>query len=222
MSNPLLCACPKAASLTAISSPTCSFKMEQVVRLSLVRYSETVYFDSDAGTPNPITALASWTAAKAETDDNKHIISPLFSNLVIPSSEALEEGGNDNTTVNGIPVYLGEGVVQVTGFFRNLEPTLKDELNELVCESDASATGTPQLGAYFVNRAGNIFHKTESALPNDPLPVGIYNFRLGTRGTEGFAKDDIIPFSFYLDADWDDSLAVTKRTALDFNPLTQL
>ena len=213
----LTCACPKPTALTAITAVTCGFKLEQIVRMAFVRYTETPYFVEGV---NAIEDLASWTAAKGETDGTKHVISPLFSNLVIPPSEALEEGGNDNTTVNGVPVYLGEGVVQVTGFFRNLPPAVKDELELLSCESDASAAGSAQLGAYLINRAGDIFNK-EDATP-DPYPLEIFNFRLGTRGTEGFAKDDITPFSFYLPAGWDTGLVVEKRATLDFNPLTQI
>lgn len=221
MSQLLEC-CPKAAALTQPSDPTCNFKIEQVVKLALTRNVGNVYFDSDAGTPVLITALSDWQGGKAETDDLKIITTPLFAGLTIPSSEAIEEGGNDNTTVNGIPIYLGEGVVQVSGFFRNLEPAIKTQLELLACESNASASGTPQIGVYMFNRAGNIFHSSEVASPNDPIPIGIYNFRLGTRGTEGFAKDDIIPFTFYFDGDWDNNLAYTKRTDLDFNPLTQI
>lgn len=212
----LTCACPKPAEIQTIDAPSCNFKIEQLVRLALVRDPETANFDSIA----PITALASWTALLSATDDTKHVVTPLFSNGVIPNSEALEEGGNDNTTVNGIPIYFGEGVVQVTGFFRNLEPAIKTQLKALSCESATSASGVPEIGAFMFNRAGDIFHKEDST--PDPLPIGIYNFRVGTRGTEGYAKDDIIPFSFYLDAEWDTGLVRTARADLDFNPLTQL
>ncbi len=213
----LSCACPKPSALTAITAVSCAFKIDQTVRLAFVRNHTASLFPVSS---NAITALASWTANKALTNSNKHIISPLFSNPQLPQSEALEEGGNDNTTVNGIPLYMGEGFVKFTGQFRNLEPAIADQLRLLSCESEASAAGAALLGAYFINRAGNIFHKLDG--DDEPLPIEIYNFRTSSRGTEGFAKDDILNFSFYMDGNWDSGLSRTLRSTLDFNPLTQL
>jgi hypothetical protein len=76
------------------------------------------------------------------------------------------------------------------------------------------------LGVYAFNRQGNLFSKLDGS--GDILPIGIYNFRISTRGTEGYNQDDKLNFSFYLDDDWDSGLTEHKASTFDFNPLTQL
>lgn len=164
-----------------------------------------------------ITLLASWTALKAASDSTKIVVTPVLDSLVIPMSEAAEEGGNDNTTPNGIPIYLGENPVNVTGLFRNLPKTTIADLRKLTCESFNGAGG-PQLSVFLFTRYGKIIHAGASA--GDSFGIDMYNFRLSTPGSEGYNADNKSMMGFYLPSDWDEDFVIS--TPSDFNPITDL
>jgi hypothetical protein len=199
--------CPKPTALTAIPDNDCGMKFDQIVRLALQRRQSTPSFD---GT-DLITVEATWDALKALTTAEKVVMSPIFAGMVIPPSEGAEEGGNDNSTVNGIPQYLGENPVKVTGEFRNLKSTVKAALDKLAGESLASA-GVPQIWVYMFNRGRKVISKGNEGIP-------IYNFRVSTPGSEGYNQDNKHNFSFWLPADWDKDVVMAE---LDFDPLTSI
>lgn len=208
------CVCPKAAAITAIPAADCPLKLDQIVRLGFQRIQPGNASTFPAATAE-ITDIASWDALKTAVGGTKIQFSPYFDSLVIPQSEGLEEGGNDNSTAFGIPIDLGEGAVKVTGQFRNLPVAVKKALDAYRCESQ-SALGQAALGIYAINQYGEIIHNVNGT---DPVAIPIYNFRLSSRGSEGFNASDKIGFSFYLPAGWDNDLAVTKP---DFNALLEL
>lgn len=199
--------CPKPTALTAIPDNGCGMKFDQIVRLALQRTQDPASFDGTT----LITAEANWDTLIAASGNTKIVKTPIFADLVIPSSEAAEEGGNDNSTVGGVPQYLGENPVKVTGVFRNLLSATKLQLDKLAGESLAS-NGVSQIWIYAFNRHGKLISKG-----NDGIPI--YNFRLGTFGSEGYQQDNKCPFSFWLPADWDASVVMTS---LAFNPLTAI
>lgn len=199
--------CPKPASLTAIPAVGCGMRFDQVVKMGIQRVQATPSFN---GT-DLITTESVWDDLVAETDDTKMIITPFFAEFVIPPSENAEEGGGDNTTVNGLPINLGEQPVKVTGVFRNLPSAVKAALDKLAGESLASY-GTAQIWVYLFNKDGKIISKGDSGIP-------IFNFRVSTPGSEGYNQDNKNNFSFNLAADWDTSVVMTTPL---FNPLTAL
>ena len=207
--------CPKPESLTEIAAQDCRFKFDQILRLMFQRNTAAAPFTTAAA----IGLKASWDAHKAATDDNKVVVTPVTMAVEIPSSEAQTEGGNDNSTPFGMPVYLGEGAVEVTGQFRNLAPAVVKSLRALSPESDVSL-GVANLRVYMVNKDQYIIHEgqQEGGVAGDAWGIPVYNFRVGTMGSTGFNSDNMIPFSFTLPPYWDENLEMTKPT--DFNPLT--
>jgi hypothetical protein len=207
--------CPLPAALTAIPQPTCPFKMDQIVRLAFQRRQPI-------GTPAFTTlvlaqTLAEWTDYKAAVDSTKVVMSPIFTGFVIPNSEALTTGGGDNSTFNGIREYNGEGAVTVTGVFKNLPPASKNALELLSQESLASSVGVSNLTVFMWNRSGYGFANNPSGTIYQGIPV--YNFRVSTRGTEGFNAPDTVAFSFDLPGDWDAELVSFLP---GFDPLTEI
>jgi hypothetical protein len=212
--------CPLPAALTAIVQPACPFRFDQIVRMAFQRRQAA------GAEPFPtlvgLQTLANWTALLAAADSTKIVVSPIFSSLVIPSSEALTSGGNDNTTFAGIREYNGEGAVTVTGQFKNLSPASKRSLDLLAQESLAGSTGTTNLTGFFFNKDGYSFQV-------NPLAAGvattkykgfeIYNFRIGTPGSEGLNSPNVLPFSFDLKSDWFDYATSVKP---NFDPLTEI
>ena len=210
--------CPLPTSLTAIPQPTCPFRFDQIVRILFQRRQAAVPFPTLAD----IQTLGDWTTFKSAADSTKVTCSPIFSSLVIPPSEGLTTGGNDNTTFAGIREYNGEGAVTVTGSFKNLPPATKRILDTLSQESLAGSTGISNLSIFMVNRDGYIYAVNPApaeVATTEYWGVPAFNFRVSSPGSEGFNAPNINNFSFDLPENWANYLASVKPT---FDPLTAL
>jgi hypothetical protein len=213
--------CPLPAALTPMPAYNCPFHFDQIVRILFQRRQDV------ATPPFPtladIQSLLDWETFIAAVDSTKVVASPLFSGLVIPSSEALTAGGNDNSTIGGIPDYNGEGAVTPTGMFKGLPPVVKRALEALVAESLAGSTGISNLTAYFVNKDGIIYAHNPvdgaGAATTIYQGVPITNYRIGSVGSEGLNAKNINPFSFSMLPNWADYLAAIKPA---FDPLTEI
>lgn len=199
--------------MTAIpAANACKFKFDQILRLAFQRSAAGNSFDATT----LITAKTAWDTLIAAIDDTKVVFTPIIFNPIIPSSEELTEGGNDNSTPYGIEQYLGEGAVKVTGEFRNLTPEIKKALAALSCESDVSL-GVANLRVFMMNKDGQVIHEVDPDTPTEQRGIPIYNFRVGSMGSQGFNSDNVIPFSFSMAGDWDNEIAMVKPA---FNILT--
>lgn len=201
--------CPPPASLAAVPAQDCPERFDQIVRFAFQRIQDTPSF-----TETSIMLQATWTDLMAETDDTKLILSPLIPNVVIPPGEVLKEGGNDNTTINGIPKLAGRGFVPVTAQLQDTKAAVRAALRALVAES-ALIPGFTNLWAYGINRFGQVIYEKSSA---NCLGIKIYNLYVGDTGTEGLNKSNINNLTFDLEPGWSDATATIKPTA--FNPLT--
>ena len=210
--------CPLPAALTAIPQPTCPFRFDQIVRLAFQRRQTAAPFEALAD----IQTLLNWTTFKAAIDSTKIVMSPIFSGLVIPKSEGLTTGGNDNTTFAGIREYNGEGAVTVTGMLKNLPAATKRALDLLTQESLAGSTGISNLTIYMINRDGYIFCVNPApgeVATTEYWGVPAYNFRVSSVGSEGFNAPNVNDFSFDLQDNWANYLVSVKPT---FDPLTAI
>ncbi len=212
--------CPLPTALTPITAQDCGIIWGQIAGFAVQRIDDATNNFTAPG--NPITAEVNWNTFAGAADDTKIIYTPfLGSGLTIPKSTANETGGNDNTTIEGIPIYNGEDVVQVTGLFRNLNMTVVDELRLLTDES-LSAIGRTNIGVYlFPEQTDTDNRVIARQLATDSYaPIPIYNFRLSSVGTEGFNAQNEYDVTFYLKGRWDDD--VDTVSGLDFDPLTKL
>jgi len=215
--------CPLPATMQDISAITCAQRWDQITMLAFQRIQSTPSFDDSS---TLITEVANWTALKAASDATKVIVTPILDSLVIPQSETQEEGGNDNSTPNGIPIYLGESVINVTLQFRNLPAQSIAELRKLVAES-LNGPGGPQVWVYMFTKNGKVIGNSSTTKGNVDKTgayadsgIPIYNFRLGSLGTEGFNQDNKSPASFYMEELWDENWVVATPT--DFTPQIDL
>lgn len=203
-----LFSCPPAASIADIPEQTCPERFDQVVRLLLQRKQTSASFTTTTG-----LVVATWTPLLTETDDTKIQGTPLFANAVIPRGELLKEGGNDNTTINGIPRLNGRGFVPVTLELQDVEAAVRTALRSYAADS-ALQPGFTNLSAYFVNRFGQIICKKDGT---NLFGIDIYNFYVGDVGTDGLGKSNIANMSFDLAPGWSDDVVIIKPT--DFNPM---
>lgn len=208
--------CPLPEALTEIPQPSCPFKLDQIVRMAFQRRQPSA--TPPFATLAELQAIAKWNTYKAATDSTKMVFSPIFAGMVIPPSEGLTTGGNDNSTFNGIPDYNGEGSVTVTGVMKNLPPATKRALDALSQESLAGVTGATNLTVFLFNKDGYSFQENPAA-GTTYRGIPIYNFRISSVGSEGLNAPNIHNFSFGVPANWADYLTSVKPT---FDPLTEL
>lgn len=201
--------CPLPAALTVIPAFNCGIQFDQIVKIAFQRRQDG---DPSFDETDLITAKASWDPLLAAVGATKVVVSPVFTGFTIPASEPLVQGGNDNSTFNGIPEYNGEGSVTPAGQFKNVPVNVLNAMDSLSQESLASSVGKSNLTAFFITKDGMIIHNNGKGFP-------IYNFRVGTTGSEGFNAKNIAPFSFSLDPYWDRTAVVSDPA---FDPLTEL
>jgi hypothetical protein len=198
--------CPPPTALADIPSQSCPERFDQVVKIAFQRTQSTSSF-----TALTIKTQATWTPLLTAVDDTKVIISPYIANVVIPTGELLKEGGNDNTTINGIPRLAGKGFVAVTAALEDANAAVREAINALASES-AIQPGFTNLAIYMFNRFGQIIANSDgSAIP-------VYNVAIGDVGTEGFNKTNKANMSFDLAPGWSDDVTVFNPTS-PFNPL---
>jgi len=201
--------CPLPASLTPVIPIDCPFRLDQIVKMLFFQRSHGPF-----ATLASMKLLATWSPMLASPGDETTVVpTPIFANLVIPDSAGKFVGGNDNTTFDGVPEYYGDTPVTITGEFKNLQPATKVLLDALSEYSFPSAVGKSNLAAMFVNKDGVIFH-------NNLNGFDIYNYRIGSRSSQGLYTPDLNKFSFDMKSDWDKALASVVPT--DFDALVDL
>lgn len=196
--------CPAPSALAAIPATSCPVRFDQIQKLAFQRVQDSDPFADETA----LKTQSNWTTLLAASDDTKIIISPYLNNPIIPPSEALTEGGNDNTTIGGVTRLMGGGNVVVTGEFRNISIAALAKLKALTAESALTA-GFTNLTAYLFNKDGSIIHAAQNGFK-------IYNWFVGDPGSEGFNKDNVIPFRFEMKYGWADNAVVSTPT---WNPL---
>jgi hypothetical protein len=196
--------CPPDELLTDIPDSECAFRFDQLQRFFFQRIQAVSSF-----TATTIKAVATWTPLLAETDDTKIVKTPRMPNVVIPPGEILKEGGNDNTTLDGVPRLNGRGFAPVTLDAQNWTPAQLNALRKLANES----VGDTNIWMYMVNRFGQVISNSDGS------GIPVYNIMAGDPGTEGFNKDNIARVSFDLPPGWADDLIV-QATNTGTNLLT--
>jgi hypothetical protein len=199
--------CPPPAALATVPTQACPERFDQIVRFAIQRKQAVSSF-----TTTSLLLQATWTPLIAETDSTKVILTPLIPNVVIPAGEVLKEGGNDNTTINGIPKLAGLPFVPVTAQLQDANSAVRQALKALASES-AVFPGFTNLWIYPINRFGQIIGVKDGT---DVKGIPAYNFIVGDVGTEGLNKANIANLSFDLAPGWSDGVEVFNPS---FDPL---
>jgi hypothetical protein len=200
------CLCPQATSLTAIPTLTCTENLGQIVKLAFQRRQTTAPFPTKVGAgAGDAGLLASWTTLKAAADSTKITVTPYAEAIVIPPLEKITEGGDDNSTLDGIPDVVGVSVGEATGNFRGLPAAILKVLKTLNCEVDMTV--------YLINEFGYIIGQSIGGVTFQGIEIN--NFFIADGGNEGKNTKDKTMFSWNYRYGWRDNLAIVKPT--DFN-----
>lgn len=207
----LLINCPLPASINDLSDIVCPEIIGQVQKLVFQRRQSSAPFSTFEGaTAGGADLIASWDAYKTAVDDTKVATTPFFDSFTIPMVEAVTEGGDDNTTLDGAELVVGTTTVTVTGQFRNLPAANLRQLKAYNAEQN--------LTIYMINESGKIWGQN---LTGDEFSgTSIYNFFIADGGNEGKNTHDKTAFRFSLRCGWRDNLVSVDPA--DFDALTQL
>jgi hypothetical protein len=202
-----LCECPNPAELESPVDFTCPENFDQIQKILAYRKAAKAalgWFADEAA----LLVEANWDALLAQTGDDKLIITPYLNNVVIPMSEEQTEGGNDNTTINGIETYLGESFTKVTGELRGAPSEVSRAMQKVGCET-TSDIGETNVESFYIARGNLLIY----SVPNGgtvPEGFSIYNLRVGDVGSEGFNAKNKMPISWSKAPGWSSYFKVVK------------
>lgn len=197
--------CPAPTAIAQPSAITCPFNFNQVVKLALQRVQASAPFANEAA----IQTQSNWTSLKAASAGTKIVTTPYLTNFVIPPSEANKAGGNDNTTIFGMPRLNGGNAVSVTFEIHSAPNSVLTTLRTLTKES-ALQPGFTNLTAFMFDEFGNIISTS------DFNGIKIYNWFIGDPGSAGKNAPNIAMGSFDLEFGWSEGVI---KTVPDFNAL---
>ena len=197
------CTCPVGTAIPTITPSTCPFEIKQVQKLIWTRKGNTIASLATA------KLEATWTALLAAAAGTRAQVTPFVWDAVITAGDAVEEGGGDNSTLNGIPVVEDVSPTQFTGYFRNQnQQAVIKVLREFKCED---------LEAYMINRDGYIVGRyTDAGTTIQGFPITALH--IGDMHSEGFSQPTKNMMSFYMEdgEGWSDELIIIETA---FNAL---
>ena len=204
------CNCPNPTAYSDIPTSDCPFDLKQIQRV--VFQQRGFIFDGTAG--KDITLKADWDALKIAVDATKVVTSPLVGGEpVITAGEAITEGGNDNSTLNGVTLVNGTNPSSFSVRFDSLEPAQEVALKQFTCRKNN--------GVYFVNEEDRIIASETSAGSSEYTSLTSQSYFLGDRTNEGFGTKDSNTRTFQLKAGWSETIVkITPETG--FSPLADL
>jgi hypothetical protein len=194
------CVCPPPEALPSISAFTCGEDFGQIQKFIFQRR-----LSANIATLTAAALLATWTALLAETDVEKVTVTPFFENFVLPPVEALTEGGDDNTTLDGVARVVGRTTPTGTGNFASLPSSIYEELEVYNCEQD--------LTVYMINEFSQIIGYSANGTTFHGIPVT--NFFIGDKGLNGKNTVDKNMFRVSFRAGW--SKKLKRVTGTDFD-----
>lgn len=194
------CACPAPASLTTILKLTCKENLGQIQRFLFQRAG--FVFDTEADPVTDIMLLASWTPLFAAVNATKVVSTPYVENFVIPRTEAVTEGGGDNSTLDGVEIIVGANAVRGIGQIAETPSNIIMQVRKLMCE--------PDLVVFMLNQWGQIIGRNQ--LPGTPgqevIGIPVRSLFTSDSDNNGLNTRDKADFSFGLEYGWRDNLAV--------------
>lgn len=203
--------CPVPTALAAAPNPACPVKWDQIVKMLIRR-------TTGATTVTTATILLTATVSPllSAADNTKLLVSPYLLDMKFPNNDPLKEGGNDNTTIGGVPRLLGLPFGGVKdAFMENIAPSSAQAMRALASESGGTA-GVTNLEAFFVTKDGKLICVTASGTLCVGIPI--YNFCVNDVSSEGFSRPNRYYVSFDMAPMW--SQFTNILTPADYNALT--
>lgn len=208
----LLCGCPRAAALPAITIDLCLENVGQIQKMVFQRLRKA------DGTKNKFVVatadpaiLASWTPLLVAADDTKVVQTPY---LTAPEFEpgAARKYGGGNATLGGAEIIIGREPTAVKGNFLRLQQATIKQLKKYQCE---------EVGVYFIDEFGRIIGDSDGlTVPLEYYPIPVQSLFIGDKKPGGLEGIDMNDISFSLFPNWSDNVRIITPT--NFAALTDL
>jgi len=213
MSGIICTTCPLPAEISDITANDCPVNWDQIQKTILFRKAAEsgVSWFADAAA---LDVEANWDTLIAAAGDDKIVISPYFSNITFPTSESLEAGGNDNTTINGIPLFNGLGSVNITADLKGAPSVIMRELDTYTCESLAEQ-GVTNLRCMYIARGGKVVYTTSATDAVTPRGFEMYNFVVSDVSSDGLNSKNVNQISWYHPGYWSRYWQIATLTTFD-------
>jgi len=204
----MLFKCPPGATLSGIAATDCPIKWDQIQKLAFGRKASTRFPNAGA-----FLSEAHWTSLLTALTDAKIVMTPYISGLDIPASEAITQGGNDNTTIDGVREMMGGQSIIVPFMLKNVSAATANELRLIAAETMIQP-GVSNIQAYFLATDNNVIYD-EGVTGNDFNGFTVLNLFVPDIASAGLNTNTMYNCSFELRFGWSQYWALQQ---LPFNP----
>lgn len=205
----MICECPNTGVLATVPVSTCEVHIKQIQKILFWESGNEMTVASE----DP-TLKATWDGRIAAVDAAKVVATPLVGGEpIIEAGEAITEGGNDNSTLNGVELVTGSQPSNFSCVFKGLTAAQERTMKQWFCKTN--------LVCAFVNQDGSILMKdyVQDGTVMDGFPVQATI--LGDKGNQGFGTKDNNAMRFSIKEGWSESLAFITPEAT-FSPLIDI
>lgn len=191
----MLFKCPPGPYLGGIVPTTCPIKWDQTQKMVFARKYANRFPNAGA-----FISAAMWQTLLNATDDSRLVITPYVSSLVVPATTVLTKGGNDNTTIDGVPEINGVGFATVKFQLKNISAETAQELRLLGTETMIQP-GVSNIVGYFLQTSDAVvWNKTATGDKYDGFEI--YNLVVTDIGNEGLNTNTMYDVQFDMKGGW--------------------
>lgn len=195
--------CPIPTTISGIAATNCPIKWDQVQKLAFGRKDSTRF-----GSESDFLFEAYWQGLLSATDDSKIVTTPYIAGFDIPASEPVAQGGNDNTTLNGVREIMGGQFITVPFMLKNVSAQTANELRLLASETMVQP-GVSNLQAYFFATNNNVIYD-EGASGANFDGFTIYNLFVPDIASAGLNTNTMYNITFDLAFGWSQYWAIQQ------------
>lgn len=197
--------CPPPAHLNGIAATTCPQKWGQIQKIAFGRSYEDRFANMGAFIGENI-----WEALLAVTNDSKLVVSPYFAGMQFPVAAPITQGGNDNTTINGVTDLQGGQMIVVPFVLTNQSSQTMREFRELAAETMIQP-GFSNIEAYLFNDNNSVIYD-EGASGDLFNGFKIYNLYIPDVASNGLNSNNTYNCQFELPFGWSQYWNMVKQT----------
>ena len=187
--------CPVGPYLGAIAPTDCPIKWDQTQKMVFGRKDATRF--PNAGS---FVSQAHWQSLFNVLSDARLVITPYVSSLVVPPTEVLTTGGNDNTTIDGVPEVTGVGFATVSMVLKNISAETANEIRLLGTET-MIMPGVTNIEGYFLQTSDAVVYNKTATLAAY-RGFDIYNLVITDIGNEGLNSNTMYNLTFNVKGGW--------------------
>lgn len=191
----LLFKCPIGPYLGGIAPTDCPIKWDQTQKVVFGRKDATRFPNAGA-----FVSEAHWQALLNATDDSRLVITPYVSGFVIPPTEVLSAGGNDNTTIDGVREVTGVGYATVSMMLKNISSETANELRAIGTETMIQP-GVSTIEGFFLQTSDAVVYNKTASLA-EFRGFEIFNLVVTDIGNEGLNSNTVYNVTFDVKGGW--------------------